>query len=123
MASLVDITIIEISEEKVVVVAGLITTDMANITTLTIITNALLIPSNRPTTSRRSSRRTNILLKVRTILIVFFWLLIRGVVGAYENLDFENWDDLEQQLVVDALKIDNSHDIADISNNVNNIEY
>ena len=61
-----------------------------------IITKDHLILSNRhQTISQINFRRTNNLLKVRTIAIIWIILMSRAF-GAYENLEFEEWNDIEQ---------------------------
>lgn len=71
----------------------------------------LLILSNRhQTTSKINFRRIKMLLKVRTLAILLA-LLFRTSSGAYENLEFDQWNEIEQQMLMDACKIDNSHDI------------
>ncbi len=68
----------------------------------------LLILSNRhQTTSKINFRRLKMLLKVRTLAIITWILILQTASGAYENLEFDQWNDIEQQMLMDACKIEN----------------
>ena len=76
-----------------------------------IITSALLMLLRRHQTlgSRISPRKPKTTCKVRAIgFILWFLIIIRPVISAYKDLDFENWNDVEYKMLVDANNIDST---------------
>ena len=75
--------------------------------------------------SRISPRNLKIACKVRTIgVILWILFLIRPVISAYEDLDFENWNDVEYKMLVDANNIDSTsyaglHEHNQVINDIN----
>lgn len=72
--------------------------------TITITKNALLTTScrHRITSSRTSPRGLKTLSKVGISLIWALLFLVKEINGAYDNMDFSNWHEIEEQMLTDA---------------------